>query len=264
MNRIRWKTHLLPTLMLFTSLCFFLPGAGAQAAQDRQQAAGAEKPVAVWQSPAKLRRMAGGEKGDVIIGLSGIKFQTRKGRTLHWSFLDIQAFSLSPHSLTIKTYQDRKKHLPGIERFRFHLDRAVPPEVAAELAGEVQRPSQNAVPNPSTQGIVVPAHHRTRIGGTNGELRFREGGIDYVTRAGTDSRSWRWTDLQTVSQPDPYHLFVFGYRDTYTFDLKKPLPRSLFNHVTDEIWTHNGSEGSGDPVAPTPGTMVNGRRRGDE
>ncbi len=264
MNRIRLKWRVLPALVLFASLCSFLPGAGAETAQDPQQTAGAEQTIVPWQSPTKLRRMVGSEKGDVVLDVHGIEFRPRRGHTLHWSLLDIQTFFLSPHSLTIKTYQDRKKHLPGIEQFRFHLDRAVPPEVAAELAGEVQRPSQNAVPNPSTQGIVVPAHHRTRIGGTNGELRFREGGIDYVTRAGTDSRSWRWTDLQTVSQPDPYHLFVFGYRDTYTFDLKKPLPRSLFNHVTDEIWTHNGSEGSGDPVAPTPGTMVNGRRRGDE
>ena len=252
MNPARLKPRVLPALMLLASLCSFLPGAGA------------EKTLASWQSPAKLHRMVGSEKGDVIVGVDGIEFQPRKGRALQWSFLDIQTFSLSSHSLTIKTYQDRKKHLPGMQRYRFHLDRAVPPEVAAELAEEVQRPSQNAVPNPSAPGVVVPAHHRTRIGGTNGVLRFRDSGIDYVTRAGTDSRSWRWADLQTLSEPDPYHLFVFGYRDTYTFDLKKPLPRSLFNHVSDEIWTHNGSEGSSNPVGPTPGTPTNGKRRGDD
>ncbi|HUZ95961.1 MAG TPA: hypothetical protein VMU57_13720, partial [Edaphobacter sp.] len=106
------------------------------------------------------------------------------------------------------------RHLPGVERFRFHLDRAVPPEVAAELARDAQRPSQNAVPNPASQGIVIPAHHRTLTGGTNGTLRFRDGGIDYVTNAAGDSRSWRWADLQTLSNPDPYHLLIFGYRDT--------------------------------------------------
>jgi hypothetical protein len=135
-------------------------------------------------------------------------------------------------------------HMPGIERLRFEITGAVPPGIAAELAGKVQRPSQNAVPDPAAQGIVIPAHHRSVAGGTNGILRFRDGGIDYVTSAPGDSRSWRWADLETLSSPDPYHLLAFGYRDTYSFDLKELLPQALYNRLVDALDAHNAAESS--------------------
>ena len=242
MNRERLKVCLLFLLALSATLWLCLPGAFAERVQDCSQA-GTEQRFMPWQSPAKLHRIVGSEKGDVRIGEDGIEFQPRKGNALKWRFLDIQTFTLSSHSLVIKTYQDRKKHLPGMQRYRLKLDQAVPPAVASELAQEVRRPSQNEVPEPATRCIVIiPAHHRTSTGGTNGVLRFRDDGIDYVTSIAGDSRSWRWADLETVSEADPYHLLVFGYRDSYTFDLKKQLSRSLFNHVSDEIWAHSESE----------------------
>jgi hypothetical protein len=128
-----------------------------------------------------------------------------------------------------------------MQRFRFDLDQAVPPEIAAELSLKIQRPSQNAVPDPALQGVVIPAHHRTLTGGTNGALRLSDGGIDYVTGVRGDSRSWRWDDLQTLSDPDPFHLLVFGYRDTYTFDLKEPLSRSLFYRMVNALDAHNAA-----------------------
>ena len=125
--------------------------------------------------------------------------------------------------------------MPGVERLRFEMTEAVSPQAAADLAREVRRPSQNAVPDPVAQGIVIPAHHRNLTGGTNGILRFRDAGIDYVTSAPDDSRSWRWPDLQTLSSPDPYHLLAFGYRDTYSFDLKELLPQALYYRLVDAI-----------------------------
>ncbi len=242
MNRVRLNVCFLFLLALSTNLWLFHPGAFAESVQDGNQAS-AEQRFMPWQSPAKLHRMIGSEKGDVRISDDGVEFQPRNGHPLKWRFLDIQTFSLSSHTLVIKTYQNRKKHLPGMQRYRFDMNQSVPPEIASELSREVRRPSQNEVPDPAAPCIVtIPAHHRTLTGGTNGVLRFRDGGIDYVTSIAGDSRSWRWADLQTVSEADPYHLFVFGYRDTYTFDLKTMLPRSLFNHVSDEIWAHSESE----------------------
>ncbi len=250
MNRERLKVCLLFLLALSANLWLCLPGALAERVQDRSQAR-AEQRFMPWQSPAKLHRIVGSEKGDVRISDDGVEFQPRKGPALKLRFLDIQTFTLSPHCLVIKTYQDRKKHLPGMQRYRFKLYQPVPPEVASDLAREVRRPSQNEVPDPTTECIVITAaHHRTLTGGTNGALRFRDNGIDYVTSIAGDSRSWRWADIETVSEADPYHLLVFGYRDSYTFDLKKPLSRSLFNHVSDEIWTHSESEMRDGSVAP--------------
>jgi len=258
-NRERLKVCLLFLLALSANVWLFHPGAFAESVQDRSQA-GAEQRFMPWQSPAKLHRMVGSEKGDVRISDDGVEFQPRKGHALKWRFLDIQTFTLSSHSLVIKTYRDREKHLPGMQRYKLKLYQPVPPEVASELALEVRRPSQNEVPDPAAPCIVtIPAHHRTLTGGTNGVLRFRDNGIDYVTGIAGDSRSWRWADFETVSETDPYHMLVIGYRDSYTFDLKSMLPRSLFNHVSDEIWAH--SESSGDSVAPARDTPANGKRQ---
>lgn len=241
MNRKHLKWCVWPVLVLAAGLSPYLPVAGAEIAQDIKRAGPETAPVS-WQSPAKLRHVVGRENGDLTIDSEGIEFQSGKGRTIKLPYLEVQSFLLSPRSLTIETYQNLKRHMPGVERYRFELAKAVSPEVAAELSKEVRRPSQNAVPNPAAQGIVIPAHHRTVRGGTNGALRIRDGGIDYVTDVAGDGRSWRWADLQTLSNPDPYHLFVFGYRDTYTFDLKEPLSQSLFYRMVDALDRHSSAE----------------------
>jgi len=241
MNRMPLKWQVWPVLVLAASLSPCLLAQSAEIAQDRQQAA-SESPSPSWQSPAKLRRAVGSKKGDLLVGANGIEFRSGKGQTLKLPYLEVQTFHLSPHSLVIETYQNRKKHMPGVERLRFEMTESVSPQVAADLTKEVQRPSQNAVPDPAAQGIVIPAHHRSLAGGTNGILRFRDGGIDYVTGAPDDSRSWRWADLQTLSSPDPYHLLAFGYRDTYSFDLKELLPQSLYYRLVDEIDAQSAAE----------------------
>jgi hypothetical protein len=262
MNRERLKWYVWPVLVLCASLSPYLPGAGAETAQDR---ATPGKTAVSWQSPAKLHHTVGKEKGDFMIAADGIEFRSGKGRTMNWPFLEVQTFHLSPHTLAIETYQNRKGILPGMQRFRFDLDQAVPPNVAAELARRVQRPSQNAVPDPASPGVAIPAHHRTGTGGTNGTLRLRDGGIDYVTTVAGDSRSWRWADLQTLSDPDPYHLLVFGYRDTYTFDLKEPLQRSLFYRLIDAVDAHNAAEsGQKTDVQSPKSTERHGQGVGDE
>ncbi len=195
-----------------------------------------------WQSVARLRHWVTKTQGVLKIDEQGVEFQPTKGPLLKWAFLDVQTFFISPRRLVIETYENRRHHVPGEQRYRFDLAEDVPPVVAAGLVQGVQRPSQNAIPDPPSAIQTIPAHHRTLTGGTNGTLRFSDSGIDYSTSVPGDSRSWRWADLETLSNPDPYRLFVFGYRDTYTFDLKAPFSQSLFNRLTDEIYSHHSLE----------------------
>jgi hypothetical protein len=73
-------------------------------------------------------------------------------------------------------------------------------------------------------------------GGSNGTLRLKEDGIDYVTESARDSRSWRWVDIQTIATPDPYELRVTGYREIVDFDLKQPLSRAVFEQIWDLLY----------------------------
>jgi hypothetical protein len=214
--------------------------------------------AARWETHARKHRTPPLTKvsGSLAIDDKGVEFRSGGGHDQRWGFAEIHTAFIAPHRLSLETYVNRSLRRPGEQRYEFDLTEAVPAPVAAALAAGIARPVQNADPDSNASAIAsISVHHRTLTGGTNGVLRFRDGGIDYVTTSRDDSRSWRWEDLQTLSDPDPYHLFLFGYRDTYTFDLKAPLARDLINHATDEIYAHNESVpvySPGTPSRPDP------------
>jgi hypothetical protein len=192
-----------------------------------------------WATQARKSQTALWTKvhGSLTINDLGMEFQPKNGRAQHWTYEEIHTAFLGPHRVVIVTYLNRSLHRPGVQHFQFDLSRALPPAVAAELAARIGRPVQNDDPDASAPAMTtILVRHRGLMHGTNGVLRFRKNGIDYVTSSKGDSRSWRWADIQALSQPDPYHLYVFGYRDTYTFDLKAPLGSALFHFATDEIY----------------------------
>ncbi|MFP5227548.1 MAG: hypothetical protein ACLGXA_07940 [Acidobacteriota bacterium] len=198
-----------------------------------------------------------GDHGTLLIDPTGVEFRAANDHSLRWTFGEIRTVFIAPHRLVVETYLNRSLHRPGERRYRFDFTQALPPAVAANVAEAVGRPSQNADPEADAPALAtIPVRHRAFTSGTNGVLRFRQDGIDYVTTSREDSRSWRWADLQTLSDPDPYHLFVFGYRDTFTFDLKAPLSRKLLDQAADEIFTHNG------PASGPVGTAPNGPESG--
>jgi hypothetical protein len=195
-----------------------------------------------WRSAAKLHRGLGKVPGTLTIDGAGVEFRPDKGSSIRWPFVEIQTLYIQARCITVTGFERRGRLRPGDKQFRFDLGTDLPPTLAAELAKSVGRPVRNGNPQPETSSIAtLPAHHRTGFGGTksNGILRFREEGIDYVTKSDQDSRSWRWADIQTITNQDPYHLIVFGYRETYSFDLNGPLPPGLYDRLTDEVYDHN-------------------------
>lgn len=190
-----------------------------------------------WSTPARLRHRIGSTPGTLTFDQHGIHFRPLKGAPLNWSFIEVQSFDLTQHEFTVKSYENRGWRLPGEKAFRFTLTQAVSSSEAAFLAEEVGKPSQNEVPDPHLPSFaVIPARHATLSRGSNGLLRFRKEGIDYVTLTGKDSRSWRWADIQTIARPDAYHLTVGGYLETFDFDLKQPISQALFDRLWDCVY----------------------------
>jgi len=240
-----------------------LPGPGLQSVDTPSR----NSPLpAAWEWPARLRHgMIGGASGTLRADSQGIEFVPMAGASTHWGFTEIKDLDLQKDRMDVVGYDNRKWDVPGTRRFELEFKREITPAVAASLTEEIDRPVRNRVPDPDAPAIAVIAVRRSEhFRGSNGLLRIRQEGIDYVTAQPGQSRSWRWLDLQTLSNPDPYHLFVFGYRDSYAFDLKEPLSRKMFNHLSDEIWTHNENEMRGGPPALAPSTPTSGARRRDE
>jgi hypothetical protein len=213
-----------------------------QSAQEREAQVAMPMASALdWESQARLHRGLGGSPGTLTLSQDGLVFHPTKGATLQWPFLEIQTFDLlSPRRLIITEYENRSWHEHGERKYRFDLSVAMPPDIAAELARHVAKPARNADPNPTaTSFATIPARHRTLAGGTNGTLHFGPDGIDYLTTNGQGGRSWRWSDIQTLAKPDPYQLRVNSYRETFTFELKQPMSRELFDRLWDEIYAHD-------------------------
>lgn len=239
-----------------------LPGPEQQSANTPSR----NTPEPAWEYPARLRHgMIGSRAGTLRADSQGIEFVPVAGASTRWAFTEIKDLDLQKDRMVVVGYENRKWDIPGTRRFELEFEREITPAIAASLTEKIDRPVRNRVPDPDAPAITVIAVRRSgNFGGSNGLLRIRLQGIDYVTAQPGQSRSWRWLDLQTLSNPDPFHLFVFGYRDSFAFDLKEPLSRKVFNHLSDEIWTHNESDMRGGPSALAPSKPTSSGRRGDE
>jgi hypothetical protein len=234
------------------------PGATRQSA-DAQSENSPQPPA--WESPARLRHgMIGGTPGTLHVDSRGVEFVPLKGASMRWTSTEIKDLDLEKYRIVLIGYDNRGWHLPGTRRFDLEFKKEITPAVAASLTNEIRRPVRNGIPDPQAPAVAVIAARRSKhFGGSNGFLRIRQLGIDYVTAQRGQSRSWSWTDLQTLSRPDPYHLLVFGYRDSYAFDLKETLSRDVFNHLSDEIWSHSESDMRDGPV-----TLPSGRQQASD
>jgi len=190
-----------------------------------------------WQSAARWHRtLERSVPGTLLIDDAGIEFRSAKWKE-RWAWLDIDSFDLSARELTLISYQNRPWHEPGDRRFHFTLAQPIPPAVASELTVRVARPVRNGDPQPAAAATAeIPAHRRAFSGGSNGIIRLKIDGIDYVTKDGRDARSWRWDDIETIANPNPWELRVGGYREIAEFDLKQPMPRELFERMSDRLY----------------------------
>ena len=111
-------------------------------------------------------------------------------------------------------------------------------ETVAFLLAHVARPVGTSV-IPADVGEAatrVPAEHRRFGHGSQGTLAFHSTGVAYVAEPVTDSRFWRFADLQSVLRTSPFELLVTAYEGgalrTYAFDLKAPIPQDAY----DALW----------------------------
>ena len=203
-----------------------------------------------WQTPAKWHRtLKKAEPGTFVLDGDGIEFRSAKF-SQRWKYVEIHTFDLSKRELTLLTYQNRPWHEPGERPFRFTLGEPMPAEIAAQFTDRVGKPVRNGMPMAKSAAVVdIPAHHRVWSGGSNGTLRLKDDGIEYVTEDGRDSRSWRWADIQTIANPEPYQFRITGYREIADFDLKQPLAHDVFERLWDRLYATglNLSPSAGEP-----------------
>ena len=82
----------------------------------------------------------------------------------------------------------------------------------------------------STSGIAIS------LGGCEGQLSVEEERLIYLTDHARDNRVWKLRDIETIGSPDPYHLRVTTYNETFTFDLKSPLDPKVYDLIWKSVY----------------------------
>jgi len=180
-----------------------------------------------------LERLPRQEKGELVIGQTSISYRSEDGkRSIQIPFGDIYEADVSnPREVRIETYDALKRRLLGRQVYTFkHREVEHGPDLARFFAAHLKRPVVGFLASPS-QGDVyeLPAYHRHRFGGCHGKLRIDASGIQFVSDRAQDSRTWSYSDIETVGTMNAFNFRISSLNETYNFDLKERLPPAAYD-----------------------------------
>ena len=175
--------------------------------------------------------------GTVEITDDGISFQAKKEkRSRRWGWLDIQHFDrISETEFVVLSYEDRKRYLGRDRSWRFLItDGKLTDSLFREISGKLTRPPTNRVvrDQPALR-YSVPVKHLHTFGGCEGELRFTDEAIYYVTDHTRDAREWLLArDVDSIWSSSKYNLEVHAHDSRlHRFDLKEPLDAEYYRKL---------------------------------
>ena len=200
------------------------------------------------QFPVRHEHLRNFCEGTMTVDETGVRFAGPKDHGWFWKYEDIQELRLEPKKIHILTYKDSKLHLgadreydfkgnvPAEELYRFWKDRLDQRFVAA-------------LTEPPADDFAIPVKHLRRVTGSEGMLAFGPDSIVYSTEKPGESRTWRYSDIDSISSSGPFQLTIttferarlhYGDRKGFNFELKEPLTEERYNHVWLDIEKKNG------------------------
>lgn len=207
------------------ALCFVLTGAAQAESFDFR---------------VKHDHTLGSCEGRLIATDREIRYEATGGKHSHtWAYIDIQKLDVaSPTRLVLKTFESQSwKKLEKDKVFDFSLiEGKVTPEQQDFLGAKLSRPMVARLVEKADNSILLPARHRHALGGCEGQLSVEQDRLIYLTDQASDNRVWKLRDIETLGSPDPYHLRVTTYNETFTFDLKSPLDSKIYDSLWKKIY----------------------------
>ena len=186
--------------------------------------------------------------GVMIADENGVRFRGQKAHSWAWTYDDIQELKLEPGRITILTYRDRKLWLGADQAYTFTGKLPVE-ELEPLWKNRMDQRFVAALPGPKGDGFSLPVKHLRRISGSEGVLVFAPEVIAYSTPAEGDSRTWRYSDIDSISSSGPFQLTIttferarshYGDRKGFNFQLKQPIAEAMYNRLWMEIEKKNG------------------------
>ena len=194
------------------------------------------------QFPMRHEHRRKGCDGVMTVDDNGVRFAGPKGHSWTWKYAEIQQLQLEPKRIRILSYEDNKWQL-GADR-EFDFTGTPPYELLVQIWKDVmdQRFVEALPPQLNVEGVyAIPVKHLKRISGSNGTLTFTDIAIAYATSAAGEARTWRYSDIDSISSSGPFQLTIttferarahYGDRKGFNFQLKQPITEARYN----EIW----------------------------
>jgi hypothetical protein len=185
---------------------------------------------AAWLSAAQFAV----RNGELRIDENGVAFSGPKKPPLAWKFEDIRQLELAPERIRILTYKGIGKAyqfegtIPVVELYPFLLARMDQRFVAA--VGQT-----SGLPSWS-----VPVKHLRGLSGSEGMLSFGRDSIVYATPAKNESRTWRITDIASISSSGRFQFTITTLEKSFDFQLKKAISEARYNELWLQIEKTNG------------------------
>ena len=178
--------------------------------------------------------------GTLTVDENGVSFTGAKKHAWSWKYEDIQQLRLSPESIYILTYKDSKLRL-GKDR-EYNFTGKIPAEELYPLLKD--RMDQRFVAAVGQAlGLPtwsVPVKHLRPIVGSEGTLAFGAEAIVYSTPTKAESRTWRYTDIESIASSGPFQLTVTTLEKGFNFQLKQPITEARYNQLWLQIEKENG------------------------
>lgn len=202
------------------------------------------------QFPMRHEHTRKGCDGVMTVDDSGVRFAGPKGHSWSWKYAEIQQLQLEPTRIRILSYEDRKWRL-GADR-EFDFTGTPPYETLLQIWRDVMDQRLVTVLPPLanvTDVFTIAAKHLKRISGSDGALVFADNSIAYATSSAGDSRTWRYSDIDSISSSGPFQLTIttferarahYGDRKGFNFQLKQPITEARYNEIWLQIERKNG------------------------
>jgi hypothetical protein len=191
--------------------------------------------------PVRHDHLLGSCKGTLVVGESGVSFQSNK-HAWKWAYRDIQQLELAPLRLRVLTYGDNKWQAGADREYRFEaLEGRNFDGAYAMLKDRLDQRFVAVLPDGAVAPLwELPAKHLTRFGGSEGVLLVGPDRIVYKSARADESRTWRYTDIDSISSSGPFQLTLttyerakshYGSLKGFNFQLKEGLAEERYNDL---------------------------------
>jgi hypothetical protein len=190
----------------------------------------------------RARSLQKDEPGRLRIDTSGIEyFSTKEKTSIRLPFIDVHEMDISdPSAIRVETYEMLKRKLSGRRSYVFRLrsSRGVEENdrLAQFLSERINRPLLGSQPTTAKPEFEIPAYHRHVLNGCNGMLQITPEGIRFLSTKEDHSRTWKYSDIQTIGGSDPFSFRVTTLAETFSFDLKDRLPKEAYELVWRRVY----------------------------